>query len=187
MDKPNGLDDAAALELLRRIGQRNEKAFAELFRAISRRVFLFAKRRLGDPRDAEEVVIDTAMELWQHPDRFRGDSRFMTYVLGIANNKLGSLLRRRGRFEDDPAEALEDVPDCDPSPDDAVWTEQKLAAIGRCMEQLPQRQRTIVHLAYFEDLSREEIARILGCKANVVRQHLCQALRKMKPFLARLS
>jgi len=177
-------DDAVALQLLQRIRQGDNDAFVELFRAINRRVFLFAKQRLGNREDAEEVVLDVAMELWRHPERFRGDSRFMTYVLGIANHMVISLLRRRGRSDDDAAEALEDVPDCDLSPDDVVWRKQRLAAIERCMEQLPQRQRVIVYLAYFEDLSRQEIGRIVNCEENAVRQYLHQALRKMRTCLA---
>jgi len=179
---PN-LDDATALQLLERVRKGEMEAFAELFRAINRRVFLFAKHRLGDREDAEEVLNDTAMELWQHPNRFRGDSRFMTYVLGIANNKANTLLRRRGRFEDDPPEDLEDFPDSEPTPYDAVWRKQKLTAIAQCMERLPERQRTIVYLAYFEDLSREEIGRIVDCEENAVRQYLHQALRKMRGWL----
>jgi RNA polymerase sigma-70 factor (ECF subfamily) len=180
------LDDAAAVRLLDRIGQGDKEAFVQLFRTINRRVFLFAKHRLGDREDAEEVLNDTAMELWRHPDRFRGDSRFMTYVLGIANNKALGLLRSRGRCsEKDPGDDLEDVPDDNqPKPDDAVLRKQELAAIARCMDKLPERQRTIVYLAYFEDLSRGEIGRIVNCEENAVRQYLWQALRKMKTCLS---
>lgn len=164
--------------------QGDQEAFVELFHAINRRVFLFAKHRLGDREDAEEVLNDTALELWQHPGRFRGDSRFMTYVLGIANNKAISLLRRRGRCEEDAAGDPEDVPDDALGPVDEVWRMQKLTAILKCMEQLAERQRTIVYLAYFEDLSRDEIGRIVGCEENAVRQYLWQALRKMRNCLA---
>lgn len=173
-----------AVGLLRRIGQGDEQAFVELFHVINRRVFLFARHRLGDREDAEEVLNDTAMELWRHPDRFRGDCRFMTYVLGIANNKASGLLRRRGCVEVDDGDDPEEVPDVDPTPFDAVLGKERLAAIDQCIKQLPERQRTIVHLAYFEDLSREQIGLIVGCAGNAVRQHLFQALRKMKRCLA---
>jgi RNA polymerase sigma-70 factor (ECF subfamily) len=184
MDETHGFTCGAAVRLLHRIGQGDEEAFAELFCAINRRVFLFAMHRLGDRQDAEEVLNETAMELWRHPDRFQGDSKFMTYVLGIANNQASSRLRSRGRRQEDPAEAMEDVPDTGCTPFDTLLGKEKLAAIARCMEQLPERQRTIVHLAYFEDLSREEIGRVMNCKANAVRQYLCQALRKMNVCLA---
>jgi RNA polymerase sigma-70 factor (ECF subfamily) len=184
MVKPRELDNGAAHRLLCRIGEGDQQAFVELFLTINRRVFLFAKHRLDNQEDAEEVLNDTAMELWRHPERFRGDSKFMTYVLGIANNKAGDLWRRRGRPEQDPADEIEDVPDEDPTPFEAVWGKEKLAAVARCMERLSARGRTIVHLAYFEDLSRDEIGRIVGCGGNAVRQHLHQALLKMKGCLA---
>jgi RNA polymerase sigma-70 factor, ECF subfamily len=184
MDRLPRLDDADAVELLRRIRDGDEEAFATLFRCINRRVFLFARHRLGDREAAEEVLNDTALELWQHPDRYRGDARFMTYVLGIANNRALSLLRGRGRYEQDPGDDLEGVPDEGPTPFDALWRKQKLAAIERCMELLSKHLRTIVHLAYFEDLSRAEIGNIVCCSENAVRQHLFHALRKMTPCLA---
>lgn len=185
MDRRQGFDNEAAVGLLRRIGQGDETAFVELFRAIHRRVFLFAMHRLNDRQDAEEVLNDTAIELWRHPDRFRGDSKVMTYVLGIANNQASSRLRSRGRREEDLAEDLDQIPDDDPTPFEAVSEGRTRVAIVRCMETLSERQRVVVHLAYFEDLSREEIGRIIECEANAVRQHLWQALRRMKPCLTR--
>jgi RNA polymerase sigma-70 factor, ECF subfamily len=184
MVKPRELDDGAAAKLLHRIGDGDQQAFVELFCAINRRVFLFAKHRLGNREDAEEVLNDTALELWHHPERFRGDSKFMTYVLGIANNKASGLWRSRGRPEEDSGDEIDDIADEDPTPFEAVLGKEKLAAIARCMELLSARGRTIVHLAYFEDLSRDEIGRIVECEGNAVRQHLYQALRKMKPCLA---
>ena len=184
MDEAHGVAGGAAVGLLHRIGQGDEQAFAELFCAINRRVFLFAMHRLGDRQDAEEVLNETAMELWRHPDRFQGDSQFMTYVLGIANNLASNLLRGRCRRREDPGESAQDAVDSDCTPFDALLGKEKLAAIALCMEQLSERQRTIVHLAYFEDLSREEIGCLIDCTGNAVRQHLCQALRKMKVCLA---
>jgi RNA polymerase sigma-70 factor (ECF subfamily) len=181
----NDFDHDAAVGLLHRIAKGDEPAFVELFRAINRRVLMFAMRLLGDRQDAEEVLNDTALELWRHPDRFRGDSRFMTYVLGIAHHAACSRLRSRGRREADAGDDIEEVADDDSTPFDMVWKKETLAAVGRCMDGLSERRRVIVHLAYFEDMSREEIGRIIGCEANAVRQHLCQALRKMKPCLAR--
>lgn len=173
------LDEATAMALLCRIRQCDDQAFVELFRALNRRIFLFAKHRLDRPEDAEEVLNETMLELWRHPDRFRGGSRFVTYVLGIANNKARAVLRQRGRAEPALEEGAEEDADDGPTPFDAFCEKERRAAIAESMEGLSARQRTIVHLAYFEDLSREEIGRIVGCTGNAVRQLLFQALKKM--------
>ena len=184
MDKLRGFDiEAAAVDLLRHIGQGDERAFAELFRAVNRRIFLFAMHRLGNRHDAEEILSDTALQLWQHPDRFRGDSRFITYVLGIANNLASNLLRSRGRREEGAEGEIDEVADEDPTPFDALWRKEQLAAILRCMNELSKRQRVVVHLVHFEQMSAEEVGRIIACEANTVRQHLFQARRKMEPCL----
>lgn len=57
--------------------------------------------------------------------------------------------------------------------------------MARYMRALSERQRAIVHLAYFEDLSREEIGRIIGCTGTAVRQHLYHAVRKLRACLGR--
>jgi len=77
---------------------------------------------------------------------------------------------------------LEDFPDSEPTPYDAVWRKQKLTAIAQCMERLPERQRTIVYLAYFEDCPRGDRAHS-RLRENAVRQYLHQALRKMRGWL----
>jgi RNA polymerase sigma-70 factor (ECF subfamily) len=185
MDRARSLVDELALKLLRRIAEGDESAFVELFRTINRRTFQFARHLLDNEQDAEEVLHDTAMELWRRPEGFRGESRFMTYVLGIAHNKALGMLRARGRREAQAQDDLDEVADDDGStPFEIVCTKESFAAVARCMDRLSNRQRVIVHLAYFEDLSREEIGRIIGCTGNAVRQHLMHALRKLKACLA---
>jgi len=178
-------DNVAALGLLGRIGQGDEKVFVRLFQMINRRVYLFALHRLGNPHDAEEVLNDTALELWRHPERFRGESRFMTYVLGIANNRASDRLRALGRIDEEALGEETEVASNIPSPPDLVNARQIRAAIGRCLGQLTPRQRVVVHLTYYEGLSRAEIGRIIGCEGNAVRQHLFQALRRLRSRVPR--
>jgi RNA polymerase sigma-70 factor (ECF subfamily) len=187
MDQSQGFAGDKTLQLLGRIGQGDQKAFVELFCQINRRVYVFALHRLGDCEDAEEVLHETALTLWRHPDRFLGTSQFMTYVLGIANNLVKRRQRELGRRQEDAVEAdvLEDAACVECTPLDSVLDREKLACIGRCMEQLTERQRTIVHLAYFEGLSRRQIGDIVDCSENSVRQDLHTALRRMKDCIAR--
>src|SRR5262245_41982504 len=90
--------------LLQRMGKGDEAAVRELYLAYSRTIYAFALRRLRDAAEAEEIVVDTMHEVWRHPGRFRGDSKFSTWLLGIARFKLLSLIRSREPQHEEIAE-----------------------------------------------------------------------------------
>src|SRR2546422_1029032 len=87
------LSNEQVFALLRELGAGKESAMRVLYRAYSRTIYAFALTRLRDAADAEEVVVDTMHEVWRHPDRFRGESKFSTWLLGIARQKLKNCLR----------------------------------------------------------------------------------------------
>ena len=60
--------------LLRQIGETDESAMRELYRAFSRKVYAYVLNHVKDPGEAEEIMVDTMHEVWKHPDRFRGES-----------------------------------------------------------------------------------------------------------------
>jgi RNA polymerase sigma-70 factor (ECF subfamily) len=78
------MDNHDVLRLLGRIGQRDEGAFRELYRAFSRKLYAYVLRQLSNEAQAEEIVSDTLYEVWKAPERFRGDSLFSTWLIGIA-------------------------------------------------------------------------------------------------------
>src|SRR4051794_4995363 len=127
-------DNARAMELLRRISDGDEDAFRELWDRLGSRVFAFALRRLSARQDAEEVRNDTLVELFLRPGRFRGTSRFSTYVLGIANNKVNSMVRSRKVASTDPLDEDWDPPSNEPSPEQLLLHTEIKRAIVVCME-----------------------------------------------------
>ena len=84
---PADLSDDEVRQLLGRLVDRDERALRELHEIFARRIYLFAVSRLRDEDAAQTVMIDTLFEVWKHPDRFRGESRFSTWLLGIAKYK----------------------------------------------------------------------------------------------------
>src|SRR5437867_6638860 len=108
------LSNERVFALLREMALGKEQALKELYRMYSRTIYAFALVRLRDAADAEEVVVDTMHEVWRHPERFRGESKFSTWMLGIARHKLLSLLRNR-----------------DPEPQEIESFEERLEPIDR--------------------------------------------------------
>ncbi len=94
---PAELSDDEVHRLLGRLAERDERALRELHELFARRIYLFAVSRLRDEDAAQTVMIDTLFEVWKHPDRFRGESRFSTWLLGIAKYKVLTAFRSRAR------------------------------------------------------------------------------------------
>lgn len=159
----------------------------ELYRTFNRRVFAFAMNRLNDQAEAEEVTIDTLLEVWKNPQRFRGESRFSTWLLGIAHHKVIDRLRSRRNDHlpvDDYANAIADEA---LRPDQAAEAADQRRMLLDCMDRLPDEQRECLYLVLLEGLSLGEVAQIQSCPENTVKTRLFHARQKMRDCLGRLE
>lgn len=189
MDVEQGIETGSAgsraAELLARIAGGNQAALASFYQHYQGRVYAFALRRLGNPTDAADVVNEVMMEVWRHAGRYEGRARVETWLLGIGHHKVVDLLRRRARHAGEP---IEDDP-VDPhetSALDALVGAQEARLVRRCLEGLPEAQREVVHLAFFEELPYSEIAAIVDCPEGTVKTRMFHAKQKLKDCLAGL-
>lgn len=179
------MDSDRVTQLLQRVGRQDEAAFSELYKAFSRRVLAYLLNMVRDAAKAEEILVDTMYEIWRAPTRFRGDSQFLTWLIGIARNK--ALMAHRARRPDELHDDLDDVADtlaCDaPDAFAQLAAKQRSAGIKRCMGRLSDEHRECMHLVFFEDLALSEVAAIQGCPENTVKTRLFHARQKMRSCL----
>lgn len=90
------MDEKKIKELLNRIGQGDDKAATELYRADSDLLYAFVRLNLPSDADADEVTTTTYQSVFATPDQFRGDSEFKTYLHRIARNKIADWWRANG-------------------------------------------------------------------------------------------
>lgn len=182
------MDNNRVRELLERVGRQDESAFRELYKAFSRRVFAYVLNMVNDHGRAEEVLVDTMYEVWRSPGRFRGDSQFTTWLIGIARNK--ALMVYRGRRPDEVHDDLDDIAEtaAADTPDGFVQLAQKQRSEGvqHCMGKLSDEHRECMHLVFFEGLALAEVAAIQGCPENTVKTRLFHARQKIKKCLSLL-
>lgn len=176
-------DDAA---LLARIAARSESAMGDFYRRHESRVFAFVMRRLANEADAAEVVNEVMLDVWRGARGFRQRARVTTWLFGIAHHKSIDLLRRRGRRAAEPLdfEIADDAPDPGPA---AVANAQDSRHISHCMERLPEAQRQVVHLTFFEDLPYAEIAEILAIPEGTVKTRMFHARKALAHCLEGLG
>lgn len=178
------------LELLRQVQQHNRTALELLYERYSARALGVAYKMVRDRDLAEEVVADAFWRVWQRAGQFEaGRGSFASWFYGIVRHlALDELRRRDVRPIPHDDEELEVALTRDPTLEHDVSqvVERRLAAdrVQRALLALPPSQREVIHLAYFEGLTRQEIARHLGQPLGTVHTRARLGLDKLKVLLA---
>jgi RNA polymerase sigma-70 factor (ECF subfamily) len=174
----------ADIQLISLIAQGQESALREFYNKYEHTVYSFAMNRLGNEFEAADCLNEVMLEVWKHAGRFEGRSKVRTWLFGIANYKIINQLRKRYRQAGE--ELDEQMPD-----EDSVQALEVLALaddaeiVRRCVDGLSDNHRQIIHLAFFEDLTYEEIAVIAGCPEGTVKTRVFHAKQKLKECLSR--
>jgi RNA polymerase sigma-70 factor (ECF subfamily) len=157
------------------------QAFEQLFRAHEQRIYSLALHMVGDVAVAEDLTQDTFVRAWENLRRLRHEAAFAGWLRRIALNLIWDHIRRRQSTED-----LTDA-DADAWPDQAAPAEQILSdsALARKVQAavlgLPEHQRVVVAMYYWENMPVNEIARALGIARGTVISRLArgrEALRR---------
>jgi RNA polymerase sigma-70 factor, ECF subfamily len=182
------MENPQVLRLLSRIEQADEGAFRELYCAFSRKLYAYVLRQLSDPAQAEEIVADTLYEVWKAPAKFRGDSQFSTWLIGIARNKV--LMHWRGRKpdadHDDVADLAEQLPSDAPGAFELMADQQRSDGVRTCVDKLGHDHRECVHLVFYQGMALAEVARIQQIPEGTVKTRLFHARQKLKQCLQRM-
>jgi RNA polymerase sigma-70 factor, ECF subfamily len=177
------LTNEAIADLLSKIGARDEAAMRDLYRAFSRKIYAYAINHLHDPGRCEEIVVDTMHEVWKHPERFRGESKFSTWLIGIARHKMLDAFRQRHPDHEELDEAL---PSEDAGAFDELAQKQRREGVQHCMEKLSEEHRECLHLVFYEGFSVNEVAEVQKVPQNTVKTRLFHARQKIKTCLSLL-
>ena len=159
-----------------------------LYDLLSRRAFGLAYRMLGDSQSAEDVVQDAFLSVWRAAERIdlaRG--RLQSYVLTVVHRRAIDVLRSR---KGSPTRELpEDMPLADERADVAASVAKTLdgEVVRGALNGLPEEQRQVVEMAYFQGLTHVEIAKGLGLPLGTVKSRLRLALDKMRVSLSGYS
>ena len=173
--------DAGERALLRKIAAADREAFRQLYYKYYGRLARFLSRVIRNHDDAEEVIQDTLMVVWQHADDFRGTSRVSTWIFGIAYRCALNSLRRsatRSRLLVPELEGVVAIAE------DVTRETEERQLINLGLERLPPEQRLVIVLAYCVGHSCEEIAAIAECPVNTVKTRMYYARRKLRDVIS---
>ncbi len=172
---------------LARIADGDQLAFEHLFRAYQRRIAAYLYRMTGDAEAAAEATNDVMITVWKQAGNFQGRSKPSTWIFGIARNKgLGQLRSLRAHATEDLTDAPEPA-DGREGPEETLDREQRNRQLQLALRRLPAEQREAVHLAFFQGMSYQEIAKISGCPVATVKTRVFHAKRKLQPILEEIG
>lgn len=167
-------------DLIQRAAGGDRSAFELLYRRYARPVFGLALRRLGDRGRAEDAVQETFASVWRSAGSYRPErGPGAPWLYAVARNAIVD--RARSRSET-PAE----IPDeAEPGPGPGDQAEQGWVAwrVHRALEELPEREREVVTLAYWSGLSQSEVAEFLGIPLGTVKTRTRAALMHLAEIL----
>ncbi len=174
------LADADLVARVRQCGDPN--AFGELVRRYQSPVRAFlARLTRGDQAVADDLAQETFVRAWQNLSRFRGESRFSTWLFGIAMNQFRQRRRRERRHSPPPIEAA--VTEAEPvaaTPRPGVGLD-----LAEALERLPLAERAAVVLCCQYGLTHEEAAQALDCPLGTVKTNILRGREKLRYWLTR--
>jgi RNA polymerase sigma-70 factor (ECF subfamily) len=185
MHKAAGEDVTGDETLLARIRRGEHAAFAELVHRHTRRFYHVAYRFTQQREEAEDIVQDAFMKLWERPEMWQSERQvqFTTWFHRVIVNRCLDLAKKKTPLPLDPE--LEIV-DSGAGQEETLSQHQRQRALEQAIRDLPDRQRTALNLCFDEELSNQEAARIMGLHLKALQSLLMRAkatLReRMKPY-----
>jgi RNA polymerase sigma-70 factor, ECF subfamily len=168
-------------ELLQAIAGGDRAAFDRLSRRHLDRAYGVALRMTGSRADAQDVVQDVFLRLWQRPDAWRpGQAQFSTWLYRVVVNRCLDLKRRPKGTDLD---SVEEPQDPDANAEDSLLEAERNRALDGAVNQLPERQKAAIVLTYTAGLRNAEAASAMDISVKAFEALLVRAKRELRDYL----
>jgi RNA polymerase sigma-70 factor (ECF subfamily) len=176
-------------ELMRRMGRSDREAFAQLYDRFSRPLFATALRILHNSAEAEDIVQDVFLALWEKAAAYEpGRGSAFAWAVTLTRNRAIDRVRMRKRRSELLAETTAEdagMQPSEPGPDsaDGLVLKEQAGAVRAAVAALPVDQQRAVELAFFSGLTQQEIAEKLREPLGTVKARIRRGLLKLRDTL----
>jgi RNA polymerase sigma-70 factor, ECF subfamily len=172
------------IELVQEVKQGEKRAFSELVHRHQRALLRLSLRFTREPALAEDIVQDSFIKAYQKIHLFEGRSSFKSWLFQIALNTAKNRFRERSH-------ELMNIEDLrvgtDPGAETGLLRADLKKRIRVEVDKLPERQRLVLNLRIYEDLSFKEIAAIMDCPYDTAKANYRHALLKLRERLSAMD
>lgn len=170
-------------ELLLRISEGDEQAFALIFKQYFHHLYLTMLKYTQRHSDAEDIVQQVFVNLWEKRQLLAGIDKFDKWLFTLALNEFRMRFRKI-KMSDQYQQHLKEVFEEEyGSPEDMMISKQQTDIIKQAVEELSPKQRQAFLLSREEGLTYAEIAREMGLEPTTVKEHISRALKSVKAFI----
>jgi RNA polymerase sigma-70 factor, ECF subfamily len=174
-------------QLVRQAARGDRDAFAALYDLYSRPLYSFAIRILGDPKEAEDVLQEVFLQIWEKASQYdEAAGKPFSWAVTMTRNKAIDRIRsrqRRSRLIEEAAENLGETTSEPAAPAVAGVGPDEAAQIRAAMESLPKDQRRAIEMAFFGGLTHIQIAESLKEPLGTIKARIRRGMLQLRDCL----
>lgn len=151
-----------------------DEDYIETVKRNNQRIYLIALSFTKSQADAEDILQNVFLKLWKHPKEFENELHIDKWLTAVCINESKNYIKspfrtkRSSYIDESIQEDFKSIKNLD---------------LFNTVMSLPKKERTVIHLFYYEDMSVKEIARVLKIKESSVKTRLCRARKSIKNIL----
>ena len=176
------MDEQELIEKIRNPDTRNY-GFNLLVREYQQKIYWHIRKMVIDHDDANDVTQDVFIKVWKNLERFRGESQLYTWVYRIATNEcLNFLGKKKRKYLVSWGNAEKELGD---KIDNSAYIEGSEVQIKlqKALLKLPDKQRMVFNMKYFEEMKYEDMAEITGTSVGALKASYHHAVKKVEESL----
>ncbi len=171
------------IDILQLLKTDIDKAFRLLVEKYSSKLYWHIRRLVILHEDADDALQNTFINAWKNIGDFRSESSLYTWLYAIATNEALALINKRKRNEAIPLDDVISI--LANSVEGSTWFDGDDAQIKfqNAILQLPEKQRVVFHLKYFEEMTYEDMSKVLKTSEGALKASFHHAVKKIEKIL----
>jgi RNA polymerase sigma-70 factor (ECF subfamily) len=172
-------------ELLAKFSQADTRnyAFNQLVKKYQQKVYWHIRKVVIDHDDADDLTQETFVKVWQNLEKFKGDSQLFTWIYRIATNECLTFLNKKKRkfflpIGDVSKELIRKL-----EASEYISGDEIALKLQKALLTLPEKQRLVFNMKYFDEMKYEEISEVLGTSVGALKASYHHAVKKIEEYM----
>jgi RNA polymerase sigma-70 factor (ECF subfamily) len=162
---------------------KKEMAFHILVQTYRERLYWHIRKLVMNHDDADDILQNVFIKVWKNVENFREDSSIFTWLFRIATNESLTFLQKKRKYSVFSADEITDYLVESFEADDYFDGDEIQRRLQRAVLHLPEKQRIVFNMKYFDEMKYEEIAEIVETSVGALKASYHHAVKKVEEFM----